>query len=266
MNIEVFKSTQQLKEEGRFKAPIYLGNEVRNNSHVILDNDDITSMLICGMTGTGKSWALYNILYNAVLNKNKYIIMDYKKDYINSKLSELNHSLGYYTEPSKYINVLIGIEVELEKRYGIMKELGVCRWGELANNKEVMKNHHVTFIVIEELGTVINTLRDKGLNKEFVSTLTSLTKLCRCAGIKFILITQRAIERDLPMTLLNECSVKLLFKLPDNDLERMGIDVKHKVDGVGNAILVTMKNEIITLKANKIADNEKGLLEIIESL
>lgn len=154
------------------------------------DNKNNWAMLVCGMSGSGKSVFMKSLILQLYLMKKKLYLIDLKagiefdvfKDHI-KVIDNLNDAILFIKE---------------------LKEITYKRYEILKQNKQVDD----LYIFIDEF---TNLLQDK----ETKNILEELSRVCRASKIHFILGTQRPDFKNIPATVKSNIPVTCAFKARD---------------------------------------------------
>jgi len=216
----------------KYDLPIMVGLQ---NEEVpfIFDVGNNTNIMIAGSSGSGKSWAVYNLIFNIIIQSHpgdvNFIILDRKKDVQYKTLARLPHVIGLHSDEQHYIDVIKEVKIELERRKNIMDRVGVSKWQDLRksvkDDAEALHKLPWLFVVIEEMAATLAGLelasKKKEPREEFISSLVEIAKQGRSCGIRLVVIAQRTTDNELPRAIVSECSVRWTFRLDIRDLEKV---------------------------------------------
>ena len=220
-------------DEEKYGLPIMVGLQ-NDETPIIFDVDENTNIAIAGTSGSGKSWAVFLLIYNIIIQSHpgdaSFIIFDFKGDVQYEALARLPHVVGLFNHkdrPEMYIEYLREVLAEMNRRAELLRELGVSKWSELRksfrNNPEQRQKFPWLFVIMEETAAVLSSLesQSKDLKDEYIRVTKEIAKQCRSLGIRIVMISQRTTSGDLPRDIESECGVKFTFKLKESDLERV---------------------------------------------
>lgn len=188
------------KSGEKFHIPILLGQAV-NGDYVMSDLAKMPHCIIAGATGSGKSVCINTIIMSILLNAKpdqiKLIMVDPKKVELTA-YSSLPHMLApVITEPSGAAAALQWMVKEMEKRYEILKQVGVRNIDsfnkrtidvEKEGNASVEIPPFMPYIVgiIDELADLMMVA-----SQDIETPIARIAQMARAVGIHLILATQR---------------------------------------------------------------------------
>ncbi len=193
--------------ESKAQLPIALGKTIAGD----VFTDDLAKMphlLIAGSTGSGKSVGINTLLASLLFKLHpsdvKFIIIDPKKIELTLYGKLKHHFLAVspdireeiITTPENAVNVLKGVELEMEKRYDRLAAAGVrnvqdynerLKSGRLKDT-ETVRHRKMPYlvVVIDELADLMMTAA-----REVEEPIARLAQLARAVGIHLVLATQR---------------------------------------------------------------------------
>jgi DNA segregation ATPase FtsK/SpoIIIE-like protein len=190
-----FKEMIELAEfqNARLEIPIALGKDIAGTAQVI-DLTQTPHLLIAGATGSGKSVCVNSIICSVLYKKApedvRFILIDPKIVELKA-YNDMPHLLTpVVTEPKKAFQVLQYCLDEMERRYGLLDQMGVRDIR--AYNRKAGKLR-VTIpkipywvIVIDEFADLIAVT-----GKEMEAVLARLAAMARAVGLHLVLATQR---------------------------------------------------------------------------
>lgn len=187
-------------QETRARLPMALGQDIQGNPRV----EDLARMphlLVAGATGTGKSVGLNSILISMLFKASpqelKLLLIDPKRIEMGS-YADLPHLVHPVVTEMDLAKVALNWAVkEMDRRYGILAELGVRnlegfnrKYSELLQKdpESVAELQPLPYLVL-----VVDELADLMLTagKEAEASIVRLAQLARAAGMHLILATQR---------------------------------------------------------------------------
>jgi DNA segregation ATPase FtsK/SpoIIIE-like protein len=199
---------------------LYLGKVVGTKLDLYVDLDTCPHLLLCGMTRSGKTHSAMDIVSTAAkaYPGSKFFFIEGKGssdwDDLSKKLSSLP------VEKNNFSNILDVVWEEYEKRQEIQKDLtkngNLCTsFGELRKSENLNR----IFLVIDELSAVHT--RELGASN-VISTITRLASEASMYGIHIIATTQRV--EQLPRGIMSNMTAKIIYPLPDGDLQYLECD------------------------------------------
>lgn len=187
------------------ELPVVMGKTITNETFVF-DLTKMPHLLVAGATGQGKSVGLNAILISILYRKHpaqiKFVLVDPKKVELTLYNKIERHFLAklpgeedaIITDTSKVVNTLNSLCVEMDDRYGLLKEAGVRTIKEY-NEKFIKRrlnpengHRYLPYIVvlIDEFADLIMTA-----GKEVEHPIARIAQLARAIGIHLIVATQR---------------------------------------------------------------------------
>ncbi len=187
------------------ELPIVMGKTITNETYTF-DLTKMPHLLVAGATGQGKSVGLNAILISILYKKHpaqvKFVLVDPKKVELTLYNKIERHFLAklpgeedaIITDVSKVVNTLNSLCIEMDDRYGLLKDAGVRTIIEynakfIARKLNPEKGHrYLPYIVvlIDEFADLIMTA-----GKEVEHPIARLAQLARAIGIHLIVATQR---------------------------------------------------------------------------
>lgn len=253
-SIVYFKSVIRSERFANFKGalPIALGKNI--NGEVFCDDlAQMPHLLIAGATGTGKSVGLNviiaSLLYRLPPSDVKFILIDPKRLEFSLYEDLKNHYLAYcpeldeyvITEPDNAVLMLQSLIQEMEKRYNLLKEMGVRSIAEYNNKiknftrkdlKEQFKyeHKHLPYLVV-----IIDELADLMLSsaREVEEPIARLTQKARAAGIHMILATQRPSVNVITGIIKANFPVRIAYQVPQKIDSKVILDMSGAEQLIG---------------------------------
>ena len=131
--------------------------------------------LIAGCSGSGKSVALNNIMYEALTDvSNLYVLIDLKKVELYA-YKKLPQCAFYIDEPEEVQPALDGVMTLIDSRYSEMQAAGLKK----------TKEAHL-YVVIDEYADLVISC-----GKKVIDTIQRISQIGRAAGVHLIVCTQR---------------------------------------------------------------------------
>ena len=169
-----------------------LGMDVGGNP-VYFDVGKMPHLLIAGTTGSGKSVCIntiiLSILYKSRPDEVKLILIDPKQVEF-TVYEDIPHLYcPIVSEPKKAAGALASAVSEMERRFELIKEVGVRNieaYNEVTANDPSKEYMPKMVIIIDELADLMMTARD-----EVETSICRLAQKARAAGIHVVLGTQR---------------------------------------------------------------------------
>ena len=178
--------------DAKSKLTSCLGMDVGGNP-VYFDVSKMPHLLIAGTTGSGKSVCIntiiLSILYKSRPDEVKLILVDPKQVEFTVYENIPHLYCPIVSEPKKAAGALASAVSEMERRFELIKEVGVRNieaYNEVVANDPEKEYMPKMVIIIDELADLMMTARD-----EVETSICRLAQKARAAGIHVILGTQR---------------------------------------------------------------------------
>lgn len=219
-----FKEMMSSYQQGdkKFQIPILLGKAV-NGDYVMSDLTKMPHCIIAGATGSGKSVCIntivMSILMNAKPDEIKLIMVDPKKVEL-TPYSRLPHMLApVITEPQGACAALNWLVKEMEKRYDLLKQIGV-RNIDGFNKRTVDKDFEASLgLEIPErlpyIVGIIDELADLMMvsSSDIETPIARIAQMARAVGIHLILATQRPSREVITGLIKANFPTRIAFKV-----------------------------------------------------
>jgi S-DNA-T family DNA segregation ATPase FtsK/SpoIIIE len=206
----------------KFHIPILLGKAV-NGEYVMSDLTKMPHCIIAGATGSGKSVCINTIVMSVVLNLRpdeiKLVLVDPKKVELTPYM-KLPHMLApVITEPQGACAALNWLVKEMEKRYEILKQLGVRNidaFNKRTINKdfeaslelEIPNQMHYILVIIDELADLMMVS-----SNDIETPIARIAQMARAVGIHLILATQRPSREVITGIIKANFPTRIAFKV-----------------------------------------------------
>ena len=219
-----FKEMMTSYQQGgkKFHIPILLGKAV-NGDYVMSDLTKMPHCIIAGATGSGKSVCIntivMSILMNAKPDEIKLIMVDPKKVEL-TPYSRLPHMLApVITEPQGACAALNWLVKEMEKRYDLLKQIGV-RNIEAYNQRTIDKNFEDSLNIeipgkLPYIVGIIDELADLMMvsSSDIETPIARIAQMARAVGIHLILATQRPSREVITGLIKANFPTRISFKV-----------------------------------------------------
>ncbi len=174
------------------KIAACLGADVSGNP-VVFDIEKMPHLLVAGTTGSGKSVCInsiiMSILYHAKPNEVKLVLIDPKQVEFQVYRNIPHLACRIISNPKKAAGALNSAVNEMEKRFELIKEVGVRNisgYNEITKNDPEKPYMPRMVIIIDEFADLMMTARD-----EVETAVVRIAQKARAAGIHLIIGTQR---------------------------------------------------------------------------
>lgn len=206
----------------KFRIPILLGKAV-NGDYVMSDLTKWPHCIIAGATGSGKSVCINTIVMSIVLNARpdevKLLMVDPKKVEL-TPYKDLPHMLApVITEPRDACSALNWLVKEMEKRYEILKLIGVRNidaFNTRSINQELESSLDIEIPpkmpyyvgIIDELADLMMVA-----SSDIETPIARIAQMARAVGIHLILATQRPSREVITGLIKANFPTRISFKV-----------------------------------------------------
>lgn len=240
-----FKDMLTAYQQGpkKFKIPVLLGKAV-NGDYVMNDLAKMPHCIIAGATGSGKSVCINTIIMSILLTAKpdeiKLIMVDPKKVEL-TPYTNLPHMLApVITEPHGACAALRWMVKEMEKRYEILKQMGV-RNIEGFNSRTIDKEQEAKLnIEIPEkmpyIVGIIDELADLMMvaSSDIETPIARIAQMARAVGLHLILATQRPSREVITGLIKANFPTRISFKVASRVNSQIVLDETGAESLLGN--------------------------------
>lgn len=235
-------------EKGEYLLPLNVGVG-SNGKEIISDFSNETSLVLIGQSGSGKTTKIKEIIKEISGSKDINLIdislvdLDYLSSYKKTYL-ETECISTYVTNVYGFLNTIEEFHYELEDRKEFLEDNGIESWKELHNQDIIdLKENPWKVLIIDEFTIWKERIKEVLTVEEYesiISKLVSISMEGRSLGIKLIIGSQSSLESYIPIEILSNSSMKMVFSSEDDSvLERTGLtyltDIKlEKIEYVGD--------------------------------
>ncbi len=245
------------------ELPVVMGRTIANEAFMA-DLARMPHLLIAGATGQGKSVGLNVVLASLIYKKHpsqlKLVLVDPKKVELSLYNKLERHFLAklpdngepIITETKEVIHTLNSLCLEMDQRYGLLKEAGVRNIKEY-NERFVRrklnpeKGHRFLpyiVLVIDEFADMMMTA-----GKEIETPIARLAQLARAIGIHLVLATQRPSVNVITGIIKANFPVRISYKVTSRIDSRTILDAGGAEQLVGRGdMLLSMNSEITRIQ------------------
>lgn len=226
--------TAQLEDDyddcGNGILEVAVGAAERSVAHFRMDLVDHIHAFILGMSGSGKSVLLHNIIANLI---GKYspeqlqlYLLDFKLGGVEfNRYRDTKHVKALLVDNSDnsvVLEIMRELNTAMYERGKMLKSAGVQRIDEY-NRKNQDKPLPQILAVIDECHNIFNLQggQHTGLQREVLGILTKITKEGRNQGVHLVMATQTLYGADIPGDILNNISDHYLLKCAQPDSEKL---------------------------------------------
>lgn len=246
-------------QTAEMELPIALGKTISNETFVV-DLAKMPHLLMAGATGQGKSVGLNAVLTSLLYKKHpaevKFVLVDPKK----VELTLFNKIERHYlaklpdggdaiiTDNTKVINTLNSLCIEMDNRYGLLKDAMVRNIKEYNEKFRLRKlnpeNGHrflpYIVLVVDEFADLIMTA-----GKEVETPIARLAQLARAIGIHLIIATQRPSVNVITGIIKANFPARIAFRVTSKIDSRTILDSQGADQLIGRGdMLYTQGNDL----------------------
>ncbi len=186
---DVLGSSEFTNDMKKSDNNLALGKAI-DGSIIIKTLESMPHLLVAGATGSGKSVGvndfILSLMYQNTPSELKFLMVDPKQVEL-----ELYAGLPYLLapivfEPEKALKLLKWTEHEMERRYGVLKELRVKNIDEYNKKVTGEKMFRIVFVVDELASMMLSKAK-----RDVENCITHISAKARAVGIHLIIATQR---------------------------------------------------------------------------
>ncbi len=272
--------------DSKFRLPIAMGKDAFGEVKVV-DLASMPHMLVAGATGAGKSVFINALLVSLIIKKSprelKLILIDPKQLEL-ATFADLPHlMLPVITDPTSSSISLLWAVQEMERRYSILKELGVkniegfntkiktCDQKLLFKINQYYEDQSDEGYELPYIVIVIDEFADLILSKtgkEIELNVNRLAAKARAAGIHLVVATQRPSTDVVTGIIKANFPTRVAFRVSTGHDSRTILDQygAEKLLGKGD-MLYKQGVDLLRLHSSFVDDNEvEGLAEKLSTL
>lgn len=244
---EVLGSSEFVAEMGDNLTNLALGKGI-DGKLVIKSLEKMPHLLIAGATGQGKSVGVNDFILSLMYQNNpgelKFIMVDPKQVEM-----ELYSGLPYLlcpiiTDPEKALRALKWATVEMDTRYGLLKQLRVKNLQEYNDKIEILSpEDQAIHTKMSRIVVVIDELADlmmSGKKKDVELCITRIAQKARAVGMHLIVATQRPSVNVITGLIKANMPTRISFGVVSNVDSRTILDMKGAEDLIGKGDMLYM--------------------------
>ncbi len=250
-------------QNAKMELPIVMGKTITNETFVF-DLAKMPHLLMAGATGQGKSVGLNAVLTSLLYKKHpsqlKFVLVDPKKVELTlynkierhflAKLPDTEEAI--ITDNQKVINTLNSLCIEMDQRYGLLKDAMVRNIVEY-NSKFVQRKLNPNdghkflpyiVLVIDEFADLIMTA-----GKEVETPIARLAQLARAIGIHLIIATQRPDANIITGIIKANFPGRIAFRVTSGINSRTILDTSGADQLIGKGdMLISQGNDLVRVQ------------------
>lgn len=264
------------KGKKKFHVPLLLGKMV-GGGDVWSDLAKMPHCIIAGATGSGKSVCINTIVMSIVMNAKpdeiKLLMVDPKKVELTA-YSKLPHMLApVITEPQGASNALNWCVKEMERRYEILRQLGIRNIHSFNTRKPKCEEEEALKIEVPEkmpyIVVIIDELADLMMisSSEIETPIARIAQMARAVGIHLILATQRPSREVITGLIKANFPCRIAFKVASRINSQIIIDETGAENLLGNGDMLFLppgSSSLIRTQGAYICDEDlNGVIDSI---
>jgi S-DNA-T family DNA segregation ATPase FtsK/SpoIIIE len=246
-------------QHAKMDLPIALGKTISNETFVT-DLAKMPHLLMSGATGQGKSVGINAVLASLLYKKHpsqlKLVLIDPKKVELTPYAKIIRHFLAklpdaeeaIITDTKKALYTLNSLCIEMDNRYGLLKDAGVRNikeYNERFIQRKLNPNNGHCFlpyivVIVDEFADLIMTA-----GKEVETPIARLAQLARAIGIHLIIATQRPSTNIITGVIKANFPARLAFRVSSQIDSRTILDSGGAEQLIGRGdMLISTGNDL----------------------
>lgn len=226
-----------------------------------VDLSEISTMLIGGETGSGKSVLIDSIIVSLLLKNTpdnlKFVFIDSKKIEL-FEYDGIPHIIDSYFDTGDWKNKIILIKEMIDKRIELLS--GIC----VSNIK---KYNDVSTDKLSQVIIVIDEAYDMIHDKEFIELVRCIGSVGVNVGVHLIISTNLCVKKEFDKELLSLFSYILTFDLSNSEQSRyMNLKGAEFLKTCGEAMVKVRGEGVAKIQAPYVSDKEiNNIVEFIKN-
>ena len=207
------------KEKEDDTLDFYIGEKVDGGAQILSFSQSYPHMLIGGVTGSGKSISVSNIVLSLLMRYtekelNIYTIdpknetfVGYEKacpDIFKGSATDINGTMKLL---SKVDNIL---RDRLENVFPTYEAWGIDDYNDMVSGKDKLP---YIMLIIEETDSLFNVSKNNTSSTGIRAKVTELAKKYRSAGLRLIMISQQPNAKNMTTELRDQCSMRIALHM-----------------------------------------------------
>ena len=205
-----------------YECAMYLGESRRGPVVLDFTNNATPHLLFGGPTGGGKSnllnQGICGMLERYSSEQLNFYLIDLKDGVELSPYKDIEHVKGFYENVGEVSEGLSQILLELKRRNGLFKSLGVKK---LSQYNEISEEILPRIVVVADEFAQFNNVGDKELKKHLYSQWEEILQKGRSTGIHVVIGTQIADADVFPKQIKGNIDARFGFKFTDVQHSKM---------------------------------------------
>lgn len=271
---ELMSSYQQSGKS--YHIPLLLGKTVTGD-YVINDLAKMPHCIIAGATGSGKSVCINTIIMSILMTARpdeiKLMMVDPKKVEL-TPYNNLPHLIApVITEPQGACSALNWLVKEMEKRYEILKQVGVRNIASFNSRKADKKVEEALAIEIPEklsyIVGIIDELADLMMvaSNDIETPIARIAQMARAVGIHLILATQRPSREVITGIIKANFPARIAFKVASRVNSQIILDETGAESLLGNGDMLFLPPGTSTLtRAQGAYVRDEDIQKVVERI
>lgn len=224
-------------QDATIEFKIAIGKRNGEDVYFELNEKDHVHSFILGMSGSGKSVLLHDIISIATLKYSpetlQLYLMDFKMGGVEfNQYKNLKHARAILVDDSDKpitLEILRNLYSEMDKRGKAMSEHGVTEFQEYNNKTSTPQKFPRIILVIDECQELFCERADQ-VQQEINSIISRIAKEGRSKGVHLLMATQTFSNANIPPELLNNITDPYLLKANTIDSEKLVKDSYRNVN------------------------------------
>ena len=242
--------SEKTKELSGYKVAI---GETEDGNEVVLDLYNTPHILICGVSGSGKSSLVRDIIIKLMNNdvNAQFIICDRKLVEYTEYGSAPHMLLPRISDPQRVSGVVCWVIKEIRDRLEVLAQLGyknIDAYNEGCNNNSLKKMSSI-YVIIDDFSTLY--FWDKDVCDSLIYAISN----GRCVGIHFIIVSATVLGKSVSKELLSTISCRIGFRVISNQESKVLLGQRGaEVLSVPGEMIVQTLDGMITCKSTPMSD------------
>lgn len=199
-NRKVFKSVEEYNEYLRD----YENYQIPFMNRYFYDSSKTPHMLIAGVSGSGKSYCLYHIMFTVLANNCEMYVIDRKRDI--AKISNVISSENVASEINDIKDLLNKVNHLMIEREKEIESLSSDKFSVDFTDYDMKP----LYLIIDEMSAMLSELDNKE-QKELMKIIKNIAQRGRSAGVVLVVSMQQPNAQNLPTEIRDQIGFKLIL-------------------------------------------------------